>query len=172
MGASKPHCCVRVVQRHRSLHKSAEEAIETLYLAIPAWGKKAEKLLHLYSPYVTWKTVLWYLENTWKQLVASFPSSCWNLSVAPNLVAGEGRGTLATWHAVHGFYCSGEVGMVAGKSGRTDVIIDPEALTGYKWEALLSPSKETWTSLHFLSCSLEVFFLFPFFEFWILSRCV
>lgn len=33
--------------------------------------------------------------------------------------------------------------MVAGKSGRTDVIIDPEALTGYKWEALLSPSKET-----------------------------
>lgn len=66
-------------------------------------------------------------------MVASFHSSCQNLSVASNLVDGEGHGTLVAWHPVRGFYCSGEIrGTVAGKSGRTDVIIDPEALTGYK----------------------------------------
>lgn len=71
--------------------------------------------------------------------------------VASNSVAGADHGTLATWPAAHGFYCSWERGgTVAGKSGGTDGIMDPGTLTAYKCSAFCSKTKQTQASLPFL----------------------
>lgn len=72
--------------------------------------------------------------------------SCQNLSVASNSVAGAGCGTLATWPAAHGFYCSWERrGTVAGKSGGADVVMDPGGLTACKHS--LSAPKQAHVSI-------------------------